>query len=389
VANRRASVWKYVKVGENWRYCRPVLGPNNKIKPHWVHVNGHQELHAEGNYYVHFIQNRRQVWKKIGPNPAEAVRAADWQRSYLSAVVQGIPVKTEDRPLMVSDTLYGYLEEYRLSKRPESYALMKQTLDEFFGYDKPNGVRVHGFLRGNIVSQITRLDLLQYKAWLIERGRSERTAGNKMLRVNQYLRAVQSLKPGEGLVTVKDAKFNELEPEVYDEKELRAFFRACNSFQLAVFKTLLMSGLRKQELENLTWEDVNFTAGTLKVSAKAGFSPKTWEERTIEVPGGVLKILKTLTRKSDYVFANGNGHKYTHMWDDCAEIARRAGVKKSHPHKFRATYATKLLQSGVDLKTVQKLLGHKNLESTMRYLAKAQSPQVRKQVNAIWRDSRP
>jgi integrase len=42
-----------------------------------------------------------------------------------------------------------------------------------------------------------------------------------------------------------------------------------------------------------------------------------------------------------------------------------------------------LLQSGVDLKTVQKLLGHKNLESTMRYLAKAQSPKVRLLVDAV------
>jgi integrase len=45
-------------------------------------------------------------------------------------------------------------------------------------------------------------------------------------------------------------------------------------------------------------------------------------------------------------------------------------------------YATKLLQSGVDLKTVQKLLGPQKLESTMRYLAKAQSAEVRAKVDA-------
>jgi site-specific recombinase XerD len=39
----------------------------------------------------------------------------------------------------------------------------------------------------------------------------------------------------------------------------------------------------------------------------------------------------------------------------------------------------------MDLKTVQKLLGHKNLESTMRYLAKAQSAEVRVKVNLIWK----
>lgn len=54
----------------------------------------------------------------------------------------------------------------------------------------------------------------------------------------------------------------------------------------------------------------------------------------------------------------------------CSENARETAAKYC-PHKFRATYCTKLLQSGIDLKTVQKLMGHKTIKSTMRYLAKA------------------
>lgn len=90
-----------------------------------------------------------------------------------------------------------------------------------------------------------------------------------------------------------------------------------------------------------------------------------------------------MPRRGAFVFANGAGHRYTHSWDDCAKIAKKTKVEDCHPHRFRATYATRLLQNGVDLKTVQKLLGHKNLESTMRYLAKAESPKVRAKVNAV------
>ena len=205
-----------------------------------------------------------------------------------------------------------------------------------------------------------------------------------MLRANQYLRTVMKLKPGEGLVTVKDAKYVELEPEVYSQSELDAFFAACNPFQFAVFKTLLMSGLRKQELENLTLDDVDYDAGTLKVCAKEGFRPKTWEERTVEVPSDLLEILKTLPRRNAYVFTTKTGGRYTHALDDAKTIGKAAGVKDAHPHKFRATYATKLLQSGIDLKTVQKLLGHKNLESTMRYLARAESSTVRAKVDSVF-----
>jgi integrase/recombinase XerD len=133
----------------------------------------------------------------------------------------------------------------------------------------------------------------------------------------------------------------------------------------------------------LTWDDVDFESGILRVTPKLGFSPKDWEERSIECCDALLAILNELPRKAEWVFANGNGNSYTHIWDDCNELAKEARIE-AYPHKFRATYATALLQNGMDLKTVQKLLGHKNLESTMRYLARAQSKQVRQKVNDIF-----
>lgn len=375
MANTKVTIWKSVRVGDQWRYCRPVLAANSKIKPDWVRVNGHEEHHPEGYYVLHFLQGKKQVWEKTGLNPAMTVEAAERKEALLRALSVGIAVpEAESAPIVLREALKGYLEDYKLSKRPESYGLMKQTLEEWLD-----------FSRKYVAHDIKRVDLLKYKAWLIERGRSERTGGNKMMRVNQFLRAIMGVEAGKGLVTVKDAKFVEQEPEIIDDDNLKKFFAACTTFQFAVFKCFLMSGLRKQELESLTWDDVDFTAGTLKVCAKPGFSPKTWEERSIEVPKELLRILKELPRKSQWVFANGNGNKYTHCWDNCVEIAEKAGVKGAHPHKFRATYATTLLQKGVDLKTVQKLLGHKNLESTMRYLAKAQSSVVKKKLDKIWR----
>jgi integrase len=83
---------------------------------------------------------------------------------------------------------------------------------------------------------MTREDLLRYKQWLVERGRSLRTAGNKMLRVNQFYRAALGLRPGEGLVTVKDGKFVEKEPEVYTEDEVEAFLNACSPFHTIAFQ---------------------------------------------------------------------------------------------------------------------------------------------------------
>jgi hypothetical protein len=53
MANRRVSIWKYVRIGpDDWRYCSPSYGPNNKIKPDIVIVGNSAQCHSEGNYYL-------------------------------------------------------------------------------------------------------------------------------------------------------------------------------------------------------------------------------------------------------------------------------------------------------------------------------------------------
>jgi integrase/recombinase XerD len=397
--NRRVSVWKYVKIGDRWRYCKPVYGPNNKIKSRWVYVKGKPEEHPEGNFYIHKLDHERQVWKKIGPNPADAVRAAQYEEQFLHALAMGLPIKKGETPdLTYGPQMWKFLEDYKLSQSEESHALMKQTLQEFSEHCKKINL-----------TDITREDLLKYKKWLVNRDRSLRTAGNKMLRVNQFLRSALGVDAGKGLVTVRDAKFVEREPEVYTDDEIDEFLRACGPFHSLVFNTLLMAGLRKQEMENLEWPDINFTNAVLSVRGKKTFQPKDWEERDIEIPRELLEMLFEARKDRGLVFATKTGKKYTHVWDDCKDIAKKLGEElarkagrqdveqvgketaaKYHPHRFRATYCTKLLQSGIDLKTVQKLMGHKTIESTMRYLAKAESHKVKAKVDAVqWKKAPP
>lgn len=67
-------------------------------------------------------------------------------------------------------------------------------------------------------------------------------------------------------------------------------------------------------------------------------------------------------------------------------VTARAGLDKETfwLHKFRATFATRCLWAGVDLRTVQQWLGHSDMESTMRYLKPSRSKQVRDKVNEIF-----
>jgi integrase len=280
MANRRVSIWKYVKIVDRWRYCRPALGKNGKIKPDVVIVGDGHQYHPEGNYYIHRLEHGRQIWKKIGPNPADAVNAAKVEESFLNAQALGIKVEREIPKLDFDAQMWKFLQDYKLSQKEASHELMSQTLSEF-----------RQFCKKPILSEITREDLLKYKKWLVGKNRSLRTAGNKMLRVNQFMRAALGQRPGEGLVTVKDAKFVEREPEVYSDAELTAFFKECSEFHNVVFSTLLYAGLRKQEMENLEWLDIDFDERTVRVTAKLDFQPKDWEERTVEVHSDLVEIL--------------------------------------------------------------------------------------------------
>jgi len=54
--------------------------------------------------------------------------------------------------------------------------------------------------------------------------------------------------------------------------------------------------------------------------------------------------------------------------DWCRELQQRTGIR-THAQKFGGTFATHMLQLGVDIRTVQELMGHTNMQTTMRYLA--------------------
>lgn len=93
-------------------------------------------------------------------------------------------------------------------------------------------------------------------------------------------------------------------PATYTQGRLDKLFVACSAFEKTVYGTLLLTGLREQELCNLTWKDVDLKKETLRVTGegKEGFSPKDCEERVIPIPPDLVALLKKLSRKSDWVF---------------------------------------------------------------------------------------
>ena len=173
-------------------------------------------------------------------------------------------------------------------------------------------------------------------------------------------------------------------PPTYKQAEVDQLFAKCDNIEKAKFSTLLLTGFREQELYFLSWPDVDLKEGTVRVTPKpeAGFSPKDYEERIIPIPPDLVQELKKLPQSSRWVFPNKKGNRISHLLRDLKAIADAANVPNATLHKFRHTYATRLLESGADIVTVQKLMGHSDIDTTRQYLDPDESLK-RKAVNRL------
>ena len=394
MANRTVSIFYSVRVNGQHHRLKPVLGKNHKIKPGWAILKGVETHLPDGSYTLGWYEGSRRVWRDVGTNPQDAVEAADRQRVSLAALRVGLPIqKTDDASLLLQTAVDSYLKEYRLMRSDESLQLVRHTLNDFVTHCK----RIY-------LKDVTRMDLLKFADWLQKvRKNAARTANNKFMRVLQFLKTNKI----ELELTMKDApKFIETRPEVYDDDQLEKFFGACSRDQLPIFKTLLMAGLRMQEAMYLEWKDVDFVHRTIAVTAKEeyGFIPKAYHERVISIPAELRDKLESWKPRSagptTLVFPTKFGKPNDKMLQACKRIARRAGLncgvcdtclgpqKECHDwflHKFRATFATRLLQGGMDIESVREQMGHKDVESISRYLAPLKGKAMQKKVDDVWK----
>ena len=138
----------------------------------------------------------------------------------------------------------------------------------------------------------------------------------------------------------------------------------------AVLELLYGSGLRVAEVCGLRTEDVDLRAGVVAVLGKRD----KW--RRVPITPGAAEALRSWLDQGrvryehpespdDVVFLNERGRRLGPR--DCRRIIDRRAVEPTHPHALRHTFATHLLDGGADLRAVQELLGHSDLQTTQRY----------------------
>jgi integrase len=153
---------------------------------------------------------------------------------------------------------------------------------------------------------------------------------------------------------------------------------------------------------------VDFRNSLVRVTAKPlwGFGPKNWEERAVPLPTALVEQLQGLRERrhglpSQLVFPNSKGNpdsendmivkRVAELAElNCGQCVTKHGNKCAKGpycrhfflHKFRHTFATEHLRHGVDIRTLQNWMGHRDIKSTMVYLKGVQSKDALAKVNA-------
>jgi integrase/recombinase XerD len=142
----------------------------------------------------------------------------------------------------------------------------------------------------------------------------------------------------------------------------------------AMLELLYATGIRVSELINLTMNSVNWQVGFLVVMGKGSkerivpVGKTAYDCTRLYVDNARPQLMQKKT--TDVLFLNRFGTKFTRqgLWKIVIKYAKKAGLqKKVHPHTFRHSFATHLLEGGADLRTVQVMLGHADISTTQIY----------------------
>ena len=166
-------------------------------------------------------------------------------------------------------------------------------------------------------------------------------------------------------------------PEILTQGEVARLIDATETpFQRILVMTLYATGARRAEVAALKVSDID--SQRMVVHIRGG---KGRKDRDVMLSPALLQALRIYWRglrhkPTVWLFPGNRWHTSSRpvttkvLWTTCRQAAVRAGLehKSIHPHTLRHCFATHLLEAGADLRTIQVLLGHRDLEETTIYL---------------------
>jgi integrase len=317
---------------------------------------------GSGKWWALVKYRGKQYWRRA----ANKTHARDLYHEIKTAIRKGAwPPKQEQAAARFDDLL----ADYRDAKRREGKAVMASNV----GY-----ARLLDRFGGLSASEITSDEVDRWRRDLAE-SMAPATVNLHLCLLRAILRHGLRARRIEAaaLPDIRPLKTNNKVIRYLTDDEERRLIGALPEHLRPLVLVAIHTGMRKGELVNLTWADVDFVGGIVWVrEAKSG------EGRRIPLSATAHKALMELRERrrkrlkakvinrfeaAGHVFAAAHGGSLMNLNRDWCAAVKRAGLEAFRFHDLRHTFASRLAMAGVDLYRVQTLMGHKTPAMTLRY----------------------
>jgi len=307
-------------------------------------------------WYVDYFYNGHRIRRRIGPNKKEAeavlakIRSQIIERTYFD-------IKKNEK-VRFDGMAQRYMDSHsRVNNSASTFHLnpyIISNLSRYFG--------------GKYLYDISELDIERYKGIRLQDGVKKSTVNREL----NLLRGILNKAKAWGIIKtelpkVALFKVDNIRVRYLDEAEAKRLVQVCQEPLKSIVLVALNTGMRRGEVLNLRWQDINFTERFITVR-----ETKSKKNRHIPMNQQTFDVLHAIFRHTpgDYVFPGDKlgSHlcpSYITHW--FGKTVKEAEIKDFHLHDLRHTFASWLVMSGVDLTTVSQLLGHQNYQMTLKY----------------------
>jgi len=303
-------------------------------------------------WYIDYSLNGRRVRKKVGRSKKMAELAL---KETELRIAKGEFLGVAEPKKLVFDKLCDeYLQFSKANKRPASHRR-----------DTISVMHLCVTFHERFIASISTSDLEQYKN-LRRKEVSPATVNRELSCIkHMFNKAIQwGYLTKNPFVNVRKFKEPPGRLRYLTDVEIQILLNCCNGHTKDTVRMALNTGMRKGEILNLKWADVDMHNRVITVRES-----KNNETRNIPINDTLYTMLKEISthKRGYYVFANDNGKPYGDIRTGFRKALKRAGIADFRFHDLRHTFASKLVMNGVDIRTVQTLMGHKDISMTMRY----------------------
>lgn len=305
------------------------------------------------NWYVDYYANGCRMREMVGPNKELAEKVL-MKRKIEVAEGRFLDIKKEKK-IKFEDFADEYFEIYLNANN--------KSLDKSDYY---NLKRLKVYFSGKYLHEINALSVEKFR---LERSREvgPATTNRALARLKALFNKAIAWNKFEGINPVKGVKFLKESPgrlRFLEKEEITKLVENCNDYLKPIVVVALNTGMRRGEIFNLKWRDIDFKRDMIHL-----MKTKNGEKR--ETPmNEVVKATLIKVRKhpeSPYIFCEKSGLPFKNLRKSFFTACRKSDITNFRFHDLRHTFASQLVMSGVDLNTVRELLGHKSLEMTLRY----------------------